>query len=81
MQLVVMAAVLAMMRVGHGCSFDCRLTNISILVESCGLTERVSTTICEGQCYHVVTDTRKFPALPQTVGRAFTLSRPGFSVW
>nr|BBK03973.1 follicle stimulating hormone beta subunit [Takifugu rubripes] len=53
MQLVVMAAALALVRVGHGCSFDCRPTNISIPVESCGLTELIYTTICAGQCYHV----------------------------
>lgn len=56
MQLVVIAAVLALARVGHGCSFECRPKNISIPVESCGLTELIDTTICAGQCYHVVTD-------------------------
>lgn len=56
MQLVVMAAVLALAGAGQGCSFGCHPTNISILVESCGRSELVSTTICEGQCYHTVTD-------------------------
>lgn len=64
MQLVVMAAVLALARVGHGCSYDCRPTNISIPVESCGLTELIYTTICAGQCYHVVTD-RPHPDVQQ----------------
>ncbi|XP_051234912.1 gonadotropin subunit beta-1 isoform X2 [Dicentrarchus labrax] len=52
MQLVVMVAVLALARAGQGCSFGCHPTNISIQVESCGLTEVIYTTICEGQCYH-----------------------------
>uniref|UniRef100_A0A4W6ETB8 Glycoprotein hormone subunit beta domain-containing protein n=2 Tax=Lates calcarifer TaxID=8187 RepID=A0A4W6ETB8_LATCA len=52
MQLVVMAAVLAVAGAGQGCSFGCHLTNISIPVESCGGTEFVYTTICAGQCYH-----------------------------
>lgn len=56
MQLVVMAAVLALAGARQGCSFGCHPTNISILVESCGRTELVYTTICEGQCYHEVTD-------------------------
>nr|prf gonadotropin:SUBUNIT=beta:ISOTYPE=I [Morone saxatilis] len=52
MQLVVMVAVLALAGAGQGCSFGCHPTNISIQVESCGLTEVIYTTICEGQCYH-----------------------------
>ncbi|KAM7424549.1 hypothetical protein PAMA_000750 [Pampus argenteus] len=52
MQLVVMAAVMALAGAQlQGCSLDCHLTNISILVESCGITESIFTTICEGQCY------------------------------
>nr|BAU22084.1 follicle-stimulating hormone beta subunit [Epinephelus akaara] len=52
MQLVVMAAVLALAGAGPGCHSDCHLTSISIPVESCGHTEYIYTTICEGQCYH-----------------------------
>nr|AET99103.1 follicle stimulating hormone beta subunit precursor [Monopterus albus] len=52
MQLVVMAVVLALVGAGQGCSFSCHPTNISIPVESCGSTEYVSTTICEGKCYN-----------------------------
>ncbi|XP_069383195.1 follitropin subunit beta isoform X2 [Paralichthys olivaceus] len=52
MKLVVMAAVLAVAGAGQGCSFDCRPTNISIPVESCGSTEYISTTVCAGQCYY-----------------------------
>ncbi|CAK6974923.1 gonadotropin subunit beta-1-like [Scomber scombrus] len=52
MQLVVMVAVLAMAGVGQGCSFECHPKNVSIPVESCGSTEFIITTICEGQCYH-----------------------------
>ncbi|KAK2853719.1 hypothetical protein Q5P01_006380 [Channa striata] len=52
MQLVVMAAVLALAGAGQGCSFGCHPTNISIPVDSCGITEYIFTTICAGQCYH-----------------------------
>nr|ANJ46815.1 follicle stimulating hormone beta subunit [Rachycentron canadum] len=52
MQLVVMAAVLAMAGAGQGCSFDCRLTSVNISVEGCAGPESVHTTICAGQCYH-----------------------------
>nr|AQS95492.1 Fsh beta subunit [Scatophagus argus]ARB50522.1 follicle stimulating hormone [Scatophagus argus] len=52
MQLVVMAALLALVEAGRGCSFGCHPTNISIPVESCGIAELVHTTICAGQCYH-----------------------------
>uniref|UniRef100_A0A3Q3VPS6 Glycoprotein hormone subunit beta domain-containing protein n=1 Tax=Mola mola TaxID=94237 RepID=A0A3Q3VPS6_MOLML len=52
MQLVVMAVALALVRAGQGCSFGCHPTNVSILVEGCGLTELVYTTVCAGQCYH-----------------------------
>lgn len=55
MQLVVMAAVLAVAGAWQGCDFDCHQTNISIPVESCGNTEFIETTICAGQCYHEVT--------------------------
>ncbi|XP_076589281.1 follitropin subunit beta [Chaetodon auriga] len=51
MQLVVMAAVLALAGAGQDCSIGCRPTNISIPVESCGSTEFVYTTICAGHCY------------------------------
>ncbi|XP_042274126.1 gonadotropin subunit beta-1 isoform X1 [Thunnus maccoyii] len=51
MQLVVMAAVLALAGAGQGCSYGCHPKNISISVESCGITEFILTTICEGQCY------------------------------
>ncbi|AWP01222.1 Follicle-stimulating hormone beta subunit isoform 3 [Scophthalmus maximus] len=39
MQLVVMAAVLAMAGTGQGCSLGCKLANITLRVESCGVTE------------------------------------------
>nr|Q9PW99.1 RecName: Full=Gonadotropin subunit beta-1; AltName: Full=GTH-I-beta; AltName: Full=Gonadotropin beta-I chain; Flags: Precursor [Trichopodus trichopterus]AAD51934.1 gonadotropin I hormone beta subunit [Trichopodus trichopterus] len=52
MQLVVMAAVLAVAGVGQGCRFGCHLTNISFPVDSCGITEFIYTTICAGHCYH-----------------------------
>ncbi|KAM4602531.1 gonadotropin subunit beta-1-like [Polymixia lowei] len=51
MQLVVMAALLALAEAGQVCSFGCRPTNVSITVESCGRKESVDTTICAGQCY------------------------------
>ncbi|XP_071752280.1 gonadotropin subunit beta-1-like [Centroberyx gerrardi] len=51
MQLVVMAAMLALAGAGQGCSFGCRPTNISITVESCGSSESVYTTMCAGQCF------------------------------
>ncbi|KAG7242639.1 hypothetical protein INR49_020012 [Caranx melampygus] len=51
MQLVVMAAVLAVAGAGRRCSSNCNLTNAMIEVESCiGIVE-VQTTICQGQCY------------------------------
>ncbi|XP_068580405.1 gonadotropin subunit beta-1-like [Cebidichthys violaceus] len=54
MQLVIMAAVLALAgaRTGAGpsCSSSCHLTNRRISVESCGRTESILTTTCEGQC-------------------------------
>ncbi|XP_008304086.1 gonadotropin subunit beta-1-like [Stegastes partitus] len=52
MQLVVMAAALALAGARQSCSFGCRPTNTSIKVESCGSSELVYTTVCEGQCYH-----------------------------
>ncbi|KAF7662023.1 hypothetical protein LDENG_00249080 [Lucifuga dentata] len=52
MQLVVMAAVLALAEAERVCSLNCRPTNISITVESCGSIEPVYTTICAGNCYH-----------------------------
>ncbi|XP_075934816.1 gonadotropin subunit beta-1-like [Anarhichas minor] len=53
MQLVFMAAVLALARagVGQSCSSSCHLTNRRISVESCGRTESILTTMCEGQCF------------------------------
>ncbi|XP_017269697.1 follitropin subunit beta [Kryptolebias marmoratus] len=51
MQLVVMAALLVLAEVGHGCSFICHLKNVSIPVESCGTIKFIHTTICEGRCY------------------------------
>lgn len=72
MRLVVMAAVLATVRAGHGCSLDCRPTNVSMSVESCGLTELIHTTVCAGQCHHVVKPpAADFP--PLVPRRAFTL--------
>ncbi|XP_034039527.1 gonadotropin subunit beta-1-like [Thalassophryne amazonica] len=50
MQLVVMAAVLALAGVGRSCHFGCHPINISIEVESCGMYELIYTTICAGQC-------------------------------
>ncbi|XP_056268874.1 gonadotropin subunit beta-1-like [Pseudoliparis swirei] len=50
MQLVVMAAVLALAGAGPGCSFSCRPTDVNITVESCGRTGSILTTICAGQC-------------------------------
>ncbi|RVE74215.1 hypothetical protein OJAV_G00019770 [Oryzias javanicus] len=52
MQLVVMAAVLVLAEVGKVCSFSCHPINVSIPVESCGISGCVHTTICEGRCYH-----------------------------
>ncbi|XP_061556365.1 gonadotropin subunit beta-1-like [Phycodurus eques] len=52
MQLVVMVTVLALVGASNSCSFGCSLQNVSIRVESCGKTEYVYTTVCEGQCYH-----------------------------
>nr|XP_057925771.1 gonadotropin subunit beta-1-like [Doryrhamphus excisus] len=52
MQLVVMAAVLALADARQSCSFGCKPRNVNISVESCGKMESVFTTICEGQCYH-----------------------------
>ncbi|XP_059210377.1 gonadotropin subunit beta-1-like [Centropristis striata] len=52
MQLVVMAAMLALAGAGRSCSFGCHLTNARIPVESCGRTEFIHTTICVGQCYN-----------------------------
>ncbi|XP_077375012.1 gonadotropin subunit beta-1-like [Festucalex cinctus] len=52
MQLVVMATVLALAGASKRCSFGCSLQNVSIPVESCGKTEYVYTTICEGYCYN-----------------------------
>ncbi|XP_030580287.1 gonadotropin subunit beta-1-like [Archocentrus centrarchus] len=51
MQLVVMAAALALAGAGQGCSSGCHPKNISLPVDICGTTELVDTTICEGQCY------------------------------
>ncbi|XP_068166454.1 gonadotropin subunit beta-1-like [Antennarius striatus] len=51
MQLVVMAAVLLLVRTGHSCILGCHPTNVSILVESCGIIESVHTTMCAGHCY------------------------------
>uniref|UniRef100_UPI0037E7D0E4 gonadotropin subunit beta-1-like n=1 Tax=Semicossyphus pulcher TaxID=241346 RepID=UPI0037E7D0E4 len=52
MQLVVMAAVMAVAGARQGCSSGCHLTDIAIQVESCGRTELVYTTVCAGQCYN-----------------------------
>ncbi|XP_077419553.1 gonadotropin subunit beta-1-like [Vanacampus margaritifer] len=52
MQLVVMATVLALAGASKHCSSGCSLKNVSIPVESCGITEWVYTTICEGYCYN-----------------------------
>nr|XP_043886704.1 gonadotropin subunit beta-1-like isoform X2 [Solea senegalensis]ABU95601.1 FSH-beta subunit precursor [Solea senegalensis]ABW81403.1 follicle stimulating hormone beta subunit [Solea senegalensis] len=52
MQLVVMAAVLAIAGAGQSCSSRCRPANVSIPVQSCGNTEYIYTTMCAGQCYH-----------------------------
>ncbi|XP_075874832.1 gonadotropin subunit beta-1-like [Nelusetta ayraudi] len=65
MQLVVMAAVLALAGAGQGCIFGCRPTNISMFVESCGSTEQVFTTICEGQCYQKDPVYRGYGDLPE----------------
>ncbi|CAL8378834.1 unnamed protein product [Arctogadus glacialis] len=51
MQLVVMAAVLAMTWADQPCSFTCRPTPTTIAVKSCVRTESINTTMCEGQCY------------------------------
>ncbi|XP_069021734.1 gonadotropin subunit beta-1-like [Embiotoca jacksoni] len=51
MQLVVMAAVLALAGAGQDC-LDCHLTSYTIEVESCGTTEYVNTTVCVGHCYN-----------------------------
>ncbi|XP_034381214.1 gonadotropin subunit beta-1-like [Cyclopterus lumpus] len=52
MQLVVMAAVLALAGAGagQGCCFECGLTYVNLTVESCGRTGSILTTICAGQC-------------------------------
>ncbi|KAM9825333.1 gonadotropin subunit beta-1-like [Syngnathus typhle] len=54
MQLVVMATVLALALAGTAkhCSLGCTPRNVTIPVESCGRTEYVDTTVCEGQCYN-----------------------------
>uniref|UniRef100_A0A3B3H6G3 Follicle stimulating hormone subunit beta n=3 Tax=Oryzias latipes TaxID=8090 RepID=A0A3B3H6G3_ORYLA len=52
MQLVVMAAALVLAEVGQVSSFSCHPKNVSIPVESCGISGCVHTTICEGRCYH-----------------------------
>ncbi|KAF0042878.1 hypothetical protein F2P81_004215 [Scophthalmus maximus] len=52
MQLVVMAAVLAMAGTGQGCSLGCKLANITLRVESCGVTEVIETTECSGLCHN-----------------------------
>lgn len=70
MQLVVMAAVLALAGAGQGCSFGCQPTSISIPVESCGRTEFVNTSVCAGQCYHEVT---KDSYLERTASQLFCL--------
>ncbi|XP_059927299.1 gonadotropin subunit beta-1-like isoform X1 [Gadus macrocephalus] len=54
MQLVVMAAVLAMTWADQPCSFTCRPTPTTIAVKSCVRTESINTTMCEGQCYQEV---------------------------
>uniref|UniRef100_A0A8C2WCD5 Glycoprotein hormone subunit beta domain-containing protein n=1 Tax=Cyclopterus lumpus TaxID=8103 RepID=A0A8C2WCD5_CYCLU len=48
MQLVVMAAVLALAGAGagQGCCFECGLTYVNLTVESCGRTGSILTTIC-----------------------------------
>uniref|UniRef100_A0A8C7X608 Uncharacterized protein n=1 Tax=Oryzias sinensis TaxID=183150 RepID=A0A8C7X608_9TELE len=56
MQLVVMAAALVLAEVGQVSSFSCHPKNVSIPVESCGISGCVHTTICAGWCYHEVTD-------------------------
>ncbi|XP_024909480.1 gonadotropin subunit beta-1 isoform X2 [Cynoglossus semilaevis] len=50
-QLVVMAAVLAMVCPGKGCSIDCRPILTTISVKGCGITELVNTTECTGHCF------------------------------
>ncbi|XP_074478515.1 gonadotropin subunit beta-1-like [Sebastes fasciatus] len=52
MQLVVMAAVLALAGAGQDCRLLCHLTNIRIPVEGCNQTQFIDTTICEGQCHY-----------------------------
>ncbi|XP_071345402.1 gonadotropin subunit beta-1-like [Trachinotus anak] len=51
MQLVVMAAVLAVAGAVQSCSLGCHLTNVNISVGSCAGPEIVHTTMCTGQCY------------------------------
>ncbi|XP_056144296.1 gonadotropin subunit beta-1-like [Lampris incognitus] len=51
MQLVVMAAMLALVGARQGSGFGCRPTNISIVVERCGKNKTITTTICAGQCF------------------------------
>ncbi|XP_056134861.1 gonadotropin subunit beta-1-like [Lampris incognitus] len=51
MQLVVVAAMLALVGARQGCSFGCHPTDISIVVESCGKNKTITTTACAGQCF------------------------------
>nr|AQU42662.1 follicle-stimulating hormone beta subunit [Merluccius merluccius] len=53
MQLVVMAALLAMTVGGQGCRFVCRPVNFTINATVCDKHRSIVTTICEGQCFQM----------------------------
>ncbi|XP_010781038.1 gonadotropin subunit beta-1-like [Notothenia coriiceps] len=50
MQLVVMAAVLALAGAGQPCRSRCYPTTVPITVRGCGIKKEINTTICVGQC-------------------------------
>ncbi|KAL3065833.1 hypothetical protein OYC64_015884 [Pagothenia borchgrevinki] len=50
MQLVVMAAVLALAGARQPCRCSCNQTSVPITVWGCGIKKEIDTTICVGQC-------------------------------
>ncbi|KAK1890703.1 Gonadotropin subunit beta-1 [Dissostichus eleginoides] len=52
MQLVVMAAVLALAGAVQPCRSICHPTTVPITVRGCGIEKEIYTTICVGQCPH-----------------------------
>ncbi|KAK5874323.1 hypothetical protein PBY51_019278 [Eleginops maclovinus] len=69
MQLIVMAAVLAMAGAGVGarqaCTSRCHPTRVPITVEGCGIEKEIYTTICVGQCHFEYPFSPEYDVMPK----------------